>query len=176
MATCGICGEPMVEAESMFKFHGFLGPCPKPPLKKETTVKMFKPEEVLLLEDRILVKLEKKENLTEGGLVIPENAHSMIEPPSTGTVVNVGPGRFHPSAVMAGGGTCEDMMVRAGDYIKFHAFSVHNKIQIGAEEFIIIRESDVMVILGRGDSPKKVGAFDPVSGKTDMQIAAEKGP
>lgn len=33
-ARCTICGEPMEEAESMFKFHGSLGPCPKPPLPK----------------------------------------------------------------------------------------------------------------------------------------------
>lgn len=34
MANCEICGEPMDEAESMFKYHGFSGACPKPPLPK----------------------------------------------------------------------------------------------------------------------------------------------
>ncbi len=29
---CTICGEPMPEGEQMFKFHGYSGPCPKPPL------------------------------------------------------------------------------------------------------------------------------------------------
>lgn len=29
---CDLCGEPMPEGESMFKFHGYSGPCPKPPL------------------------------------------------------------------------------------------------------------------------------------------------
>ena len=29
---CTICGEPMPEGEGMFKFHGYSGPCPKPPL------------------------------------------------------------------------------------------------------------------------------------------------
>ncbi len=32
IARCTICGEPMPEGESMFKFHGYSGPCPKPPL------------------------------------------------------------------------------------------------------------------------------------------------
>lgn len=32
MSTCTVCGEPMPEGESMFKFHGLTGPCPKPPL------------------------------------------------------------------------------------------------------------------------------------------------
>jgi len=31
---CTICGEPMQPGEEMFKFHGSLGPCPKPPLAK----------------------------------------------------------------------------------------------------------------------------------------------
>jgi len=34
MSKCELCGEPMAEAESMFKYHGSLGPCPKPPLPK----------------------------------------------------------------------------------------------------------------------------------------------
>lgn len=29
---CELCGEPMPPGEEMFKFHGYSGPCPKPPL------------------------------------------------------------------------------------------------------------------------------------------------
>ena len=29
---CNICGEPMPEGETMFMYHGYSGPCPKPPL------------------------------------------------------------------------------------------------------------------------------------------------
>ena len=32
IAKCEICGEPMPAGETMFKFHGYSGPCPKPPL------------------------------------------------------------------------------------------------------------------------------------------------
>ncbi len=31
---CELCGEPMPEGEEMFKFHGYSGMCPKPPLPK----------------------------------------------------------------------------------------------------------------------------------------------
>ena len=31
--TCELCGEPMPPGEQMFKFHGYSGPCPKPPLQ-----------------------------------------------------------------------------------------------------------------------------------------------
>lgn len=34
--TCAICGEPMPEGEEMFKYHGYSGACPKPPLPRPT--------------------------------------------------------------------------------------------------------------------------------------------
>lgn len=33
-AKCELCGEPMPAGEDMFNFHGYSGPCPKPPLPK----------------------------------------------------------------------------------------------------------------------------------------------
>lgn len=36
-AKCELCGEPMPPNEEMFKFHGYSGPCPKPPLPKQKT-------------------------------------------------------------------------------------------------------------------------------------------
>jgi hypothetical protein len=33
-AVCELCGEPMPAGEEMFKFHGYSGPCPKPPLAR----------------------------------------------------------------------------------------------------------------------------------------------
>lgn len=30
--NCTLCGEPMPEGETMFMYHGYSGPCPKPPL------------------------------------------------------------------------------------------------------------------------------------------------
>lgn len=35
MNTCELCGEPMPPGEEMFKYHGYSGACPKPPLVKE---------------------------------------------------------------------------------------------------------------------------------------------
>ncbi len=32
--NCELCGEPMPEGEEMFKFHGYSGQCPKPPMDK----------------------------------------------------------------------------------------------------------------------------------------------
>lgn len=32
---CELCGEPMPLGEQMFRFHGYSGPCPKPPLERK---------------------------------------------------------------------------------------------------------------------------------------------
>jgi hypothetical protein len=44
---CELCGEPMPPNEQMFKFHGYSGPCPKPPIaraeRKTLTVNLDPP-------------------------------------------------------------------------------------------------------------------------------------
>ena len=35
MSVCELCGEPMAPGEEMFKYHGYSGPCPKPPTQNE---------------------------------------------------------------------------------------------------------------------------------------------
>ena len=34
-AVCELCGEPMPAGEEIFKFHGYSGNCPKPPLPRD---------------------------------------------------------------------------------------------------------------------------------------------
>lgn len=36
--NCQLCGEPMPQGEEMFNYHGYSGPCPKPPLPKTPTL------------------------------------------------------------------------------------------------------------------------------------------
>jgi hypothetical protein len=38
VAKCSLCGEPMPPGEQMFKFHGYSGPCPKPPLPQVAAI------------------------------------------------------------------------------------------------------------------------------------------
>jgi hypothetical protein len=56
--TCSICGEPMPEGEGMFKFHGYSGPCPKPP-KPQLLPHMQRVVEEKAALDEKLVKLLK---------------------------------------------------------------------------------------------------------------------
>ena len=43
VAKCELCGESMPPGENMFKYHGYSGPCPKPPLPRTPSE-----EEILL--------------------------------------------------------------------------------------------------------------------------------
>lgn len=38
VARCVLCGEPMPPGEEMFYYHGYSGPCPKPPKAKNEIV------------------------------------------------------------------------------------------------------------------------------------------
>lgn len=52
---CKLCGEPMPEGETMFHYHGYSGPCPKPPLKKVALDPACIPkQELTLLEKHAL--------------------------------------------------------------------------------------------------------------------------
>lgn len=65
---CGICGEPMPEGETMFKFHGYSGPCPKPPLKKVELDPSGEPKQPLtVLEAQAIDVLNQIKAVADGG-------------------------------------------------------------------------------------------------------------
>jgi chaperonin GroES len=89
------------------------------------------------LYDRIVVKrLEEKETV-QGGIIIPDSAK---EKPQEGEVVAVGQGkRLENGKVVAPD-------VKAGDRILFGKYS-GSEIKLDGEEYIIMREDEVLGIL-----------------------------
>lgn len=49
MSVCELCGEPMPAGEEMFKYHGYSGPCPKPPKARLPSVQIITPAEIELM-------------------------------------------------------------------------------------------------------------------------------
>jgi chaperonin GroES len=92
----------------------------------------FKP-----LRDRVLVRYSSEEEKTAGGLFIPDAAK---EKPQKGTVIAVGPGRVTDD------GKRQPMDVKVGDSILFDKYS-GSKIKIDDEEYLIIREEDILGIV-----------------------------
>ncbi len=67
---CSICGEPMPEGETMYKIHGYSGPCPKPPLKRVELDPAGEPKaELTVLERKAIEVLNTIKAAADGGLI-----------------------------------------------------------------------------------------------------------
>ena len=91
------------------------------------------------LDDRVLVKQSKAEETTAGGIVLPDTAK---ERPQKGKVIASGPGKMLDS------GERSPMSIKKGDEI-FYAKYSGTEIKIDGEDFIILRESDVLAVIGK---------------------------
>jgi chaperonin GroES len=91
------------------------------------------------LGDRIIAKALSAESVTPGGIVIPDSAK---EKPLEGEVIAVGPGAQLDS------GKVRPMDVKAGDKIIYGKYG-GTEIKVGAEEYIILRQDDVLAIISK---------------------------
>ena len=88
------------------------------------------------LADRLVVKPIQKEELTKGGIFIPD---TVKEKPQEGEVVAVGPGR------MSDDGNRIAMEIKVGDRIIYSKYG-GSEIKIDDIEMMILRESDILAI------------------------------
>jgi len=86
------------------------------------------------LGDRIVVKPIEREEVTKGGIVLPDTAK---EKPQEGKVLAVGPGRLSED------GKRIAMDVKVGDVVLYVKYG-GTEIKIDDEEVIILRESDIL--------------------------------
>ena len=89
------------------------------------------------LQDRILVKRVEQENMTKGGIIIPDSAK---EKPAEGKVIAVGNGK------MGEDGKRITPDIKAGDRILFGKYA-GTEVKIDGEEHLIMREDDVLGII-----------------------------
>ena len=89
------------------------------------------------LGDRIVLRVKKEEEKSVGGIVLTTSAK---EKPSTAEVVAVGEGRHtHHGKVIEPG-------VKVGNVVVFEKFA-GTEIKDGSEEFLIVREDDILAIV-----------------------------
>jgi chaperonin GroES len=89
------------------------------------------------LGDRIIVKATTAEEVTKGGIVLPDTAK---EKPQEGQVVAVGPGRVLDSGKVAA------MDVKVGDKVVYSKYG-GTEIKLNGDEFVVLRQDDVLGIL-----------------------------
>jgi len=89
------------------------------------------------LEDRVILKQVEAKEKTSGGIILPDSAK---EKPQIGKVVAVGPGKTQDN------GTLSKMSVKKNDKV-FYTTYMGNEVKIDGDEFIIIKESDILGIV-----------------------------
>lgn len=90
------------------------------------------------LHDRVVVRRVDSESKTTGGIIIPDTAQ---EKPSEGEIVAVGSGARDESNRLV------PLDVKKGDQILFGKWS-GTEVKINGEELLIMKESDIMGIIG----------------------------
>ena len=102
------------------------------------------------LGDRLIVEVLDEESTTASGIVLPDTAQ---EKPQRRKVLSVGPGPRDED------GEYIKMDVEEGDEIIFSKYG-GTEIKLGADEVLILRESDVLakVVQTGGKSKRKLAA------------------
>ncbi|MFA6052604.1 MAG: co-chaperone GroES [Methylobacter sp.] len=90
------------------------------------------------LHDRVIVKRVEEETTTAGGIVLPGSA---AEKPSQGVILAVGAGK------QLDNGQVRALEVKVGDKVLFGKYS-GNEVKVDGEELIVMREEDIMGVLG----------------------------
>jgi chaperonin GroES len=88
------------------------------------------------LQDRIVVKRLESENVTKGGIIIPDTAK---EKPIEGRVVAVGNGKATKD------GKVRPLEVKVGDRVLFGKYS-GTEVKLDGEEHVLLREDDLLAI------------------------------
>jgi len=86
------------------------------------------------LADRLVVKPIEREEVTKGGIVLPD---TVKEKPQEGKVLAVGPGRLSDE------GTRIAMDVKVGDIVIYAKYG-GTEIKVDDDELMILRESDIL--------------------------------
>jgi chaperonin GroES len=87
--------------------------------------------------DRVVVKPSQKEEVTKGGIVLPDTAK---EKPQEGTVVAVGSGKLTDK------GDRTPLEVKVGDRVLFAKYG-GTEFKLEGDDMLVLRESDILAIL-----------------------------
>src|SRR5438874_13822793 len=97
------------------------------------------------LHDRLIIQRLDEGEQQIGGIIIPDSAK---EKPQQGKVIAAGNGKSKDD------GTRTPLDVKAGDLILFGKYS-GQEIKLDGEEYLIMREDEVLAVLEDGEAKKK---------------------
>ena len=100
------------------------------------------------LHDRILVRRVEEASTTRGGIIIPDSAK---DKPQEGEIVSVGKGKINED------GKVFPLDVKEGDRVLFGKYA-GTEIKIDGEDFIIMKEEEILGILSGVAKKETVGS------------------
>ena len=100
------------------------------------------------LHDRILVRRIEESETTRGGIIIPDTAK---DKPQEGEIIAVGKGKSNEE------GKVFPLEVKAGDRVLFGKYA-GTEIKIDGEDFVIMREEEVLGVLKGATKEKEHAA------------------
>jgi chaperonin GroES len=89
------------------------------------------------LHDRVIVKRLEGEEITKGGIIIPDSAK---EKPLEGKVLAVGPGKRDENGKQVA------LDVKKGDKVLFGKYA-GTEVKINDDEVVILREDDILGVI-----------------------------
>jgi len=89
------------------------------------------------LGDRVLVEREESEEVTPGGIVLPDTAK---DKPTRGKVISVGEGRLLKD------GTRRQLQVKPGDRVLFSSYA-GEPFKLGDREVLLMHEEDILAVI-----------------------------
>lgn len=90
------------------------------------------------LQDRVLVKREKKETTSKGGIYLAESDQQTQQ---TGVVISTGPGK------VSNDGKLHPVNVATGDLVFFAKYG-GVEFNFEGEEYIVMKEEDIIAVAG----------------------------
>ena len=90
------------------------------------------------LHDRVIVKRLPEEEVTKGGIIIPDSAK---EKPIQGEVVAAGTGKLLDN------GQVQPLDLKVGDRVMFGKYS-GSEIKLDGVEHLILREDEILAVVG----------------------------
>ena len=99
------------------------------------------------LHDRVLVRRIEEAETVRGGIIIPDTAK---EKPQEGEAMAVGNGKVLDN------GHRVALEVKAGDRVLFGKYG-GNEIKLEGEEYLILREDEILAILDKNEKSDKKG-------------------
>ena len=89
------------------------------------------------LGDRVVVERDESEEVTAGGIVLPDTAK---DKPARGKIVSVGDGKLLDD------GTRSELQVKVGDRVLFSSYAGET-FKVDDDELLLMREDDILAVI-----------------------------